>query len=124
MGRRALVLPATALALLLLPVARAANFAASDHGRPAADVVIVLDPLDATPPAATGHATIDQVAKRFVPRVTVIRTGVPAESLSRSRGRPVLTRSGAAGSAMGLPGAGSSSAARLKASAAAEGSPR
>jgi plastocyanin len=44
-------------------------------GGAAEDAVIVFDPLDAAPPASHGTATIDQINKRFVPRVTVVRTG-------------------------------------------------
>lgn len=39
------------------------------------DTVIVFDPLDAVPPPSHPVAVIDQVDKRFVPRVNVIRTG-------------------------------------------------
>ncbi len=44
-------------------------------GAPATDAVIVLEPFDAAPPAARGGAVIDQINKRFVPHVSVIRTG-------------------------------------------------
>jgi len=39
------------------------------------DTVIVFDPLDAKPPATNATASIDQINKRFVPRVNVVRTG-------------------------------------------------
>ena len=39
------------------------------------DAVIVFDPLDTTPPPSHEAAVIDQVNKRFVPRVTIVRTG-------------------------------------------------
>jgi len=39
------------------------------------DTVIVFDPLDAKPPATQDTAIIDQINKRFVPRVSVVRTG-------------------------------------------------
>jgi len=39
------------------------------------DAVIVFDPLDATPPSSHDSAVIDQVNKKFEPRVTVVRTG-------------------------------------------------
>ena len=39
------------------------------------DAVVVFDPLDAKPPAARKTAVIDQVNKRYVPRVSVIRSG-------------------------------------------------
>jgi plastocyanin len=44
-------------------------------GAVAEDTVIVFDPLDATPPASHDAAIIDQINKRFVPRVSVVRTG-------------------------------------------------
>jgi plastocyanin len=44
-------------------------------GTTAEDTVIVLDPLDAAPPAHHDAAIIDQINKRFVPRVSVVRTG-------------------------------------------------
>ncbi len=44
-------------------------------GGAAEDAVIVFDPLDAAPPAGHDAAVIDQVNKRFVPRVSVVRTG-------------------------------------------------
>jgi plastocyanin len=44
-------------------------------GATAEDTVIVFDPLDATPAASHDAAIIDQVNKRFVPHVTVVRTG-------------------------------------------------
>ena len=48
---------------------------ASASGAPVEDAVIVLDPLDAKPPAAEETTSIDQINKRFVPRVSVVRTG-------------------------------------------------
>ena len=39
------------------------------------DTVIMFDPLDAKPPADHDAVIIDQVNKRFVPRVSVVRTG-------------------------------------------------
>ena len=44
-------------------------------GTAAEDAVIVFDPLDGAPQANPGTATIDQVDKRFAPRVSVVRTG-------------------------------------------------
>ena len=44
-------------------------------GIAADDTVIVLDPLDAAPPARRDTVIIDQINKRFVPRVSVLRTG-------------------------------------------------
>jgi plastocyanin len=44
-------------------------------GGAAEDAVIVFDPLDAAPPASHDTAIIDQINKRFVPRVIVVRTG-------------------------------------------------
>jgi plastocyanin len=48
---------------------------ATRSGAAAADAVIVLDPLDATPPMHREAAIIDQINKRFAPRVSVVRTG-------------------------------------------------
>ena len=47
----------------------------SASGAPVQDTVIVFDPLDAKPPATNETASIDQINKRFVPRVSVVRTG-------------------------------------------------
>jgi plastocyanin len=44
-------------------------------GSAAEDTVIVFDPLGAAPPAGNETASIDQINKRFVPRVSVVRTG-------------------------------------------------
>jgi plastocyanin len=44
-------------------------------GIAAEDTVIVLNPLDAAPPPHRDAAIIDQINKRFVPRVSVVRTG-------------------------------------------------
>jgi plastocyanin len=47
----------------------------SPSGAAVEDTVIVFDPLDAKPPATEDEASIDQINKRFVPRVSVVRTG-------------------------------------------------
>jgi plastocyanin len=47
----------------------------NQSGAPVADTILVFDPLDATPPPAHESASIDQVDKKFVPRVSVLRTG-------------------------------------------------
>jgi plastocyanin len=44
-------------------------------GAPVEDTVVVLDPLDASPAPTQNTATVDQINKQFVPRVTVVRTG-------------------------------------------------
>lgn len=44
-------------------------------GPAAEDTVIVFDPQGAAPPASNETASIDQINKRFVPRVSVVRTG-------------------------------------------------
>jgi plastocyanin len=44
-------------------------------GSAAEDAVIVFDPLDAVPAVSHDAAIIDQVNKRFMPRVSVVRTG-------------------------------------------------
>jgi plastocyanin len=48
---------------------------ATKSGAAAEDAVIFFDPLDATPAPAHGSASIDQINKQFVPRVSVVRTG-------------------------------------------------
>jgi plastocyanin len=48
---------------------------ATRAGSAAVDTVIVFDPLDATPAPSRDTASIDQINKRFVPRVSVVRTG-------------------------------------------------
>jgi plastocyanin len=44
-------------------------------GAPVEDALVVFDPRDAAPPAGKASAAIDQVNKRFVPHVTIVRTG-------------------------------------------------
>jgi plastocyanin len=44
-------------------------------GAAAEDTIVVFDPLDASPPPSRASVSIDQVDKRFVPKVTVLRTG-------------------------------------------------
>jgi plastocyanin len=44
-------------------------------GTAAEDVVVVFDPLDATPAPTHPNAIIDQVNKTYVPHVSVVRTG-------------------------------------------------
>jgi plastocyanin len=39
------------------------------------DTIVVFDPLDATPASAHDAVSIDQVDKRFVPHVSIVRTG-------------------------------------------------
>jgi plastocyanin len=39
------------------------------------DALVVLDPLDVTPPIAHESASIDQIDRHFVPRLSVVRTG-------------------------------------------------
>lgn len=68
------------LAPLLTPAAGAGVVTASvtsTAGVPAADAVVVFDPLDTPPAPAPAHmtATVDQIHKTFVPHVSVVRTG-------------------------------------------------
>jgi plastocyanin len=44
-------------------------------GAAAGDAVVVFYPLDAPPAATRDTAVIDQINKKFVPRVSVVRTG-------------------------------------------------
>lgn len=73
------IAPAIAALALVLPAgAESATFALEARdasGAPLADVVVALDPLDAPGKRATRRATIDQVQKQFVPRVSVVQTG-------------------------------------------------
>jgi plastocyanin len=48
---------------------------ATRNGTAVGDAVVIFDPLDADPPPGRGSATIDQIHKQFVPRVSVVRTG-------------------------------------------------
>ena len=45
------------------------------NGAPAAEAIVIFDPTTPAPVAAPRATIIDQVNKRFVPRVTVLRTG-------------------------------------------------
>lgn len=49
--------------------------ATTQSGAAAEDAVIVFYPLDTAPAAAHDSAVIDQINKRFVPHVSVVRTG-------------------------------------------------
>jgi len=42
---------------------------------PVSDAAVFLEPVGAQPAATTATAVVDQINKRFVPRMTVIRTG-------------------------------------------------
>jgi len=44
-------------------------------GAIAADTVVIFDPSDGMPPAGHSSAIIDQVNKKFVPHVSIVRTG-------------------------------------------------
>src|SRR5271155_5635918 len=75
MGRLA---AATAACTLLAHVASATAVtinALTASGSPAENTVVVFNPLDTTPPASKNSAIIDQIDKRFVPLVSVVRTG-------------------------------------------------
>ncbi len=48
---------------------------ATASGTTPRDMLIIFDPLDAAPPGEHGAVVIDQLNKRFVPRVSVVRTG-------------------------------------------------
>jgi plastocyanin len=75
--RRA-VASASLAVLLFATTASAATLGVKAHdpsGAPLPDLVVVLDPLDAPAPKATARASIDQVSRTFVPRVTVLQAG-------------------------------------------------
>jgi plastocyanin len=68
----------TCVGALWLHTALAAPVAvtlASKPGSSAENTVLIFDPLNATPPAGHDNAIIDQINKRFVPRINVVRTG-------------------------------------------------
>ncbi len=46
-----------------------------DRAGPLAEAVVALEPVDAPAPAALVRADVDQVNKRFIPRISVVRTG-------------------------------------------------
>jgi plastocyanin len=48
---------------------------ATSSGDPALDTIVIFDPLDSAAPHKPATAVIDQINKRFVPRVSVVRTG-------------------------------------------------
>jgi plastocyanin len=64
-------------ALLLATATQASPVDVQLSGRSGAlaDAIVVFDPLDATPAPSHDTASIDQVNKQFVPRITVVRTG-------------------------------------------------
>jgi plastocyanin len=64
----------------LLPMANAPAAPVNVSARTAdgaglSDLVVILDPLDASPAPTHAHAIIDQLHKRFVPHISVVRTG-------------------------------------------------
>jgi plastocyanin len=66
------------LAILCAPAVHATPVTvtvATSSGDPAVDAIVVLDPLDPAAPGAAATVVIDQVNKRFVPHVNVVRTG-------------------------------------------------
>lgn len=68
------------LAILFAPALKASPVTvkvATSSGDPAVDAIVVFDPLDSAAPSTAATAVIDQVNKRFVPRVSVVRTGTP-----------------------------------------------
>jgi plastocyanin len=69
---------AVACALLWLDTANAAPVTVTltaASGASAQDALVILDPLNAAPPPSSDTASIDQLDKHFVPRVSVLRTG-------------------------------------------------
>ena len=78
---RSLSLLALAGSLSLAPaIAGPLTVSVHDRSGPVADVVVALEPVDApAPAAAAARADVDQVNKRFVPRISVIRAGTSVE---------------------------------------------
>lgn len=68
----------TALALLSAHPALSTQVTVSvktSAGAPATDTVVIFDPSGVTPPNEHASAIIDQVNKKFVPHVSIVRTG-------------------------------------------------
>jgi plastocyanin len=68
----------TCVGTLLLHAAIAAPVTVavtSKSGASAENTVLIFDPLTAKPPPGHDSAIVDQVDKRFVPRISVVRTG-------------------------------------------------
>jgi plastocyanin len=66
------------LAILCASLANAAAVSvqvATASGDPALNTIVILDSLDSAPPTKPAAAVIDQVNKRFVPYLSVMRTG-------------------------------------------------
>lgn len=64
--------------LLLVTVSPAASVSVTLHNSsdaPLEDAVVIFDPLDAAIAPAHATAIVDQINKRFVPRVSVVQTG-------------------------------------------------
>ena len=61
--------------LLAARGAAALTIAVHDAAGPAADVVVVLEPLDAPAVPASASTSIDQADKQFTPRISVVRAG-------------------------------------------------
>jgi plastocyanin len=73
-----------ALAVLALPAARAADFSATlsdSAGKPVADAVLSLSPLDAPAPATPPASGVEiaQVGQQYRPFVTAVRVGTVVE---------------------------------------------
>lgn len=64
-----------ALSAPAVPAAPVTVNVTTRSGVSAQDTIVIFSPLDATPPPSHESAIIDQIDKRFVPRVTVLRTG-------------------------------------------------
>jgi plastocyanin len=48
---------------------------AGHSGVAAESALVIFDPLDAIPPLSHENAVIDQINKKFVPRISIVRTG-------------------------------------------------
>ena len=68
-------LAAILVCALAAAAAEALTVTVHDRAGAVADVVVSLEPADGTLAPVAGTATIDQVDKRFVPRISVVRTG-------------------------------------------------
>ena len=61
--------------VLAAGTAQALTVMVHDRAGPAADVVVSLEPVDGPLAPVAAAATIDQLDKRFVPRISVVRSG-------------------------------------------------
>jgi plastocyanin len=74
-GRKTWLTCVGALWLQTAAATAVAVTATAQPGTSAENTVLIFDSLSGTPPAGHDTAIIDQINKRFVPRISVVRTG-------------------------------------------------